>query len=193
MAIKIDRRLNLVMPLTRSDDTEIFIHSTPISREVFEQHFLIISKTFAAIYSEGLSYVAGPRIANMVLKKLAVDSGTWDGVAGVRNTLYNEIHRLTNVVLPISTGGWSTVPLYDAIRQELLDADDVSEVENALAFFTCASSMHTRAQLPAILRSTELWGMQTTSLNVTEYANSLPTSIQHESSGETAAGLSVPS
>ena len=56
--MKINRALNLVIPID-SEKGQLFVHSTPISREIFEQYFLVISKTFAAIFSEGLGAIAG--------------------------------------------------------------------------------------------------------------------------------------
>ena len=59
----INRKLNLVIPIERADGSQIFTHSTPISAEVFDKYFLVIAKTFSAIYSEGLGPLGGPRVA----------------------------------------------------------------------------------------------------------------------------------
>src|SRR3954465_11092498 len=94
--LRIDKRLNLVIPIETSIGT-VFVHSCPIRREIFEKYFLIISKTFAAIYSEGLNVIAGPRVALMMLKQIAINANAWEGNDGVESGLLNEIRRITNV------------------------------------------------------------------------------------------------
>ena len=37
--MKIDNRLNLVIPHKRENGQEVFVHSMPITRETFKQHF----------------------------------------------------------------------------------------------------------------------------------------------------------
>ena len=41
--MKIDRKLNLVLSVTRDEGVEVFVHSTPISRAIYESHFLVLS------------------------------------------------------------------------------------------------------------------------------------------------------
>jgi hypothetical protein len=97
----------------------------------------------------------------------------------------NEIRRLTNVVVPVPDKGWRTMQFEDALNQQLLTEDEVSEAENAICFFTLASAMHLRRQVAGILDlAAGLWETQTSLLNVTEYANSLPTSMPAASTGE---------
>ncbi|HDS0142823.1 TPA: hypothetical protein QDU44_005309, partial [Escherichia coli] len=94
--MKIAKNLNLIIPV-RTEKGNGWIHATPISKEVFKEHFFILSKTFSAIFSEGLGVVAGPRVACLMLEKISRDSGLWDGEKGIRNTLINEIIRLANL------------------------------------------------------------------------------------------------
>ena len=190
--MRIDRKLNLVLPL-ETDGGTIYVHSMPLSREAFERYYRIISKTFAAIYQEGLASIAGPRVAGMMLRDIATRSGVWDGPEGVENGLMNEIRRLSNVVM-LGETGWVTVPFYDAIRRDLLTADDISEAEGAIVFFICNSAMHRRAVLGPILDGmASLWGAQIVSSNCTEFAASLPISTETASSGATVPISSVPS
>jgi len=185
--MKIDRNLKLVMPIERG-----WVHSMPISRHVFEKYFLPISKAFTRIYAAGLGSMTGPRVAAMMLRKVAEEDGVWEGQDGVENGLMNEIRRLSNVVM---TGekGWETIPYYDALRQKLLDEDEVSEVENALVFFTLASAMHRKNELAAILTSaTRFWGGATSSLTLMAFVESLPTSTPEENTGEKATLSSIP-
>jgi hypothetical protein len=184
--------MNLVIPI---DDggTTLYVHSMPISREVFERYFLPISRAFNMIYTQGLGTAAGPRVAALTLKQVSIELGLWDGDAGVQNGLMNEIKRLANVV-SLTPNGWQSVPYEQAIKENMLSDDIASEVENIIVFFTVASWMHLKAELPTILKVVcGLWNARVESSNSTEFASSLPTSTKDESSGATAAVSSVPS
>ena len=189
--MKLDKRLNLVIPV----DTEtgaIHVHSSPISREVFEANIFIISKTLSVLYEEGLTVFAGPRVAATMMKRIAVERGMWEGPEGVENVLMNEIRRLTNVVMP-GDSGWTTIPFHDAVKNGLIDAETVSEVEGNIVFFTCVSFMHRKKEVPALLQGmNEVWDTQNTPLNSTEWMNSLPTLTPVANIGETATALSIP-
>lgn len=186
--MKINRALNLVIPI----DGGGYVHATPISREVFEQYFLVISKTFANIFSQGLGAIAGPRVAYLMLKKTAEDMGVWSGNNGVANGLINEIVRLSNVVYP-DENGWKTLPLHTAVMKEVIDEDTFREIEGELVFFTCVSMMNKRNQVEPIMETVNgLWGSQTSSLNFTEFQNSLMTLTEEGSSGEMETISSVP-
>lgn len=188
--MKIDKKLNLLVEVETNEGT-IFVHSTPLSREVFERYFLIIGKTFASLISEGLSFVSGPRVAAMMLRKIAQDAGAWDGRDGINNGLMAEIRRLSNVVIP-GTSGWKTMPFQDAIDKKAMDDEDVAEVEGLITFFICASAMSRRNEIGPVLERMRLWGALTTSLNSTEYAASLPTSTTAETSETPMITSSVP-
>lgn len=191
MSLKIDKALNLIVPV-ETDAGTIYIHSTPIGREVFERFFLVISKTFSALYSEGLSAVAGPRVAALMLKRLAIEAGIWEGDAGVENGLMAEIRRLSNVAIP-TPAGWATVPLYDAVNRGHMTQEDVQEAEGCIVFFICISAMHKRKEVPMFLDGMcELWGTATTYLNCTEHAASLSTSTETETSALAVKPSSVP-
>lgn len=189
--MKIDRRLNLVIPVDIENGT-VYVHSTPIRQEVFDAYFMEIAKTFSAIYGEGLGMLAGPRVAANVLKKVATELNRWDGPAGVERGLMAEIRRLSNVIAP-SGNGWAPLPFDQAVKQGLLDAADVAEVENAIVFFTVVSFMHRRAEVREILEgAAQLWGAQVESSSVTEFTASLPISTPPENSGATIQPSSVP-
>lgn len=193
--MRIDRNLNLVLPID-TDTGTIYVHSMPISREVFEKYYRVISKVFAQIIAEGFAYslAAGPRVASVMLRETAKELGQWDGPDGVENGLMAEIRRLSNVVMPTTEGGWSTIPFQEAITRKLLDPEDIMEAEGAIVFFTCNSSMHRRDQLKDILDGmVRLWDAQIISLNSSAFCNSLPISTVTDSSGETAPISSVPS
>jgi hypothetical protein len=190
--MRLDRRLNFVIPIEQDGKT-VYVHSMPISRDVFERYAIVIAKTFAAIYNEGLGIIAGPRVAAHVLKKVAVASGEWDGESGVARGLMAEIRRLSNVLVP-GAKGWETVPLEDAIKRGMIDPEDASEVENAVVFFCVASSMHKRAELKAVLDGASMyWGARVESSNCTEFAASLPTSTAGANTGGTSPPASAAS
>lgn len=196
---RLDKKLNLVFPVAHGDKVT-YIHSMPIRRETFEQYFLVISKTFAAIYKEDLQLFAGPRVCALMLKQVAKEttriggSSWWEGPDGVEAGLINEIHRLTNVVCTDDTGQWITMPYEDAVLHRVLDEDDVQEVEGVLAFFTVNYAIHKREIAWGILTSAgELWGWQITSSALQEFKTSLTTSTSEDSTGETGTALSIPS
>lgn len=209
MTVKIDKKLNLVVPIygdpvAKKDDkgapvveagvpvmyqpVTAYVHSTPIGRETFEKYFLTIAQTFSAIYAQGLGELAGPNVAMLLLERCARNGNEWEddprrGLIGVKNGLVEEIRRLTNVLVP-GGNGWEQVPLAVAVANGVIDADDVVEVESAIVFFIVASSMHRRMERRAILESAVgLWGAQISSLGLTEFAASLGTSIATASSG----------
>jgi len=192
--MKIDRKLNLTFEVGGNH-----IHSVPISNTVFEQYYLALSKTFARFHREGLQSTAGPRVAKLLLKDVCTDDGTWedsrDGKVGVENGLMAEIVRLTNVNFPSGDGtGWRTLPLYSVKQQELISAEEISEVENTIVFFTLISAMHRKEEIPSVLKAMEyFWGAQLTSLNATEFTTSLPIKTPDAPTGETLTTASVPS
>lgn len=179
--MRIDERLNLVIPVdTAMSLGTIYVHSMPISREIFERYYLILAKTFSTIISEGLSLWTGPAVAMLALKDIARQRGELEGPGGVELGLIAEIHRLTNVALPRAGGGWEQIPYVDARSRGLIDEEDAGEVDNALAFFTLASSIARRGRDRESILSgmRSLWGAQTTSLSCTAFAASLSTSIE---------------
>jgi hypothetical protein len=184
MTITLNRKLNLVLTV-ESDVGKLYIHSVPISRAVFEDNYKTISRAFTAIYTNGLGPVAGPRVAKLLLKEEAEQLGLW---AHTQQSLLGEIYRLTNVFAPTENGlGWDTIP-YDAARKRgMIDDDTAAEVENAIVYFTCASSIHMKAELEVAMDGLKaLWGAQTTSSTSTEYMRSLPTLTPAATTGASA-------
>ncbi|WP_332831545.1 hypothetical protein [Escherichia coli] len=181
--MKIAKNLNLIIPV-RTEKGNGWIHATPISKEVFKEHFFILSKTFSAIFSEGLGVVAGPRIAFLMLERISRDSNAWEGDKGVRNTLVNEVIRLANLVYPVEGKGYDTIPLDMALEREIIDLD---EVAGELIFFTCVSSINSPEQAKGTMDVVNgIWSTQCSSLNLTEWIASLPTLKPVASSGATA-------
>lgn len=182
--MQLNKKLNLVLPLYRGkDQASVYVHSTPISRAVFEAFFMIIAKTFSSIYAGGLGVTGGPAVAAMLLRQHAKEQGGDEYLAEVDAGLFSEIRRLTNVVV-LGPDGWETVPLDEGLKRKLVDEDEAGEVENALAFFTVVSCMHRRGQLTGVLGvACDLWGARIVYSNCTEFAASLPTSITADDTG----------
>ena len=188
--MKISRNLNLIIPV-RTEKGNGWIHATPISKEVFKEHFFILSKTFSAIFSEGLGVVAGPRIACLMLERISSYMNIWDGEKGVRNTLVNEIIRLANLVYPVEGKGYDTIPLDMALERGIVEFDDVA---GELVFFTCVSSINTPEQTEQMMLAVSgMWNSRTSSLSLTDWIASLPTLKPAASSGATANTSSVTS
>jgi hypothetical protein len=188
----IDKRtLNLVCPV-ETESGVAYIHSMPIRPETFRQYFLVLSKTLNELYAQGLSQGTGPRIAALLLQKIATDSGEWEGTAGVQNGLLNEIIRLSNV-LACTEQGWRSLPISEALKQGILDERDVEEAKGFITFFTCVSHIHKRSEISAILNLMgRVWDTQTTLLNATEFAASLPILTPAETFVATVPASSLP-
>jgi hypothetical protein len=188
--MKINRAMNLIVPVETELGTA-YIHSTPISKEIYKEHFLILSKTFAGIFSEGLGVIAGPRIAYMMLEQVSTEKGVWEGADGVRNTLVSEIIRLSSLVYPVEGKGWDNKPLDVALDGGIVDLD---EVIGELVFFTCVSAINKPDQAREMMEAVAgLWNSATTSLSLMAWIDSLATSKPPASSGETASTSSATS
>lgn len=188
--MKISRNMHLIIPVETELGTA-YTHSAPISKEVYREHFFVLSKTFSAIFSEGLGVVAGPRVAYLMLEHICKKDEIWEGATGVRNTLVTEIIRLSNLVYPVEGKGWDTKPLEVALEREIVELD---EVIGELVFFTCVSSINKPAQAQGLMKEVNgMWNSQTSSLSLTDWMRSLPTLKPAASSGETESTLSAAS
>lgn len=188
--LTMNRKLNLVIPVDVREGLTVYVHSTPISREVFETYYQVIARTFTGMYNSGL--LAAPRTTSLELRRNAMELKMWEGRGGVETGLLGEIHRLTNVMKP-NKSGWEIVPYEDVIRDKFLDEDDVSDIENAICFFIVASAMHRRAELGSVMEiAQKFWGVQLTLLTCTDYRGSLSTPTSDESTGEKARASRIP-
>lgn len=180
MAEQIDRKLNLVLTYPRTGVAPLHIHATAISLQVFETYYLIIARAFATINTIAGGVAGGPRIANLELKRAATDLGMDPA------PLLAEIKRLSSVARSTDKG-WENLPLPEAIAKKMLDEDEVSEVENALAFFTVVSRMYRKSDLVGVLgMMTEIWGARIVSSNSTAFKDSLAIWTPTDSTGEKA-------
>ena len=189
--MRIDRRLHIVVPIYEdtSDDSPVvaYVHSVPLAEAIVDRYFMVLGKTYNAIFAQGLGFVAGPGHAMRVLRHIAEEMGVWhdrEGNAGVERGLVEEIRRLTNVAAIDKDGNWNALPLQVALDQGIISVEDKREVENAIAFFIATCATLNRAQREAVLRAAgEIWGAQITSLDFTGWLNSLKTSTGTVNSG----------
>lgn len=193
--MKINESLNIVVNVG-----DAFGYHSPISREVFEVNYRMIAATKSALAGKGIQYqmVSGPRIASLTLLDECRNDSQERGDFGIdgkpsdlnARALLAEIKRLTTILVP-SANGYDMIPVDAAISRGAIDAEDWAEAESELVFFTChyalAAKMERKNQAQAIA---SLLNGVSTSLMVTEYANSLQVSTTATDS--TAAASSVP-
>ena len=187
--MKIDRNLNLVMQVQTEKNGLIYIHSSSISRSVFEQFYLELGKVFSQCFdsvNQAHLALSAPQLAYPALKSIAQKAGNWDGAGGVKFGLINEIIRLTNVVFA-GENGWESIPLDTAVKREILDEDEEAETLSSLVFFTAISKVAPKdlknsfLEMAGSLRNWEL-----TSLDATGYLGGLPTLTKKDSTGKKA-------
>lgn len=191
-APRIDEQLNLIIPTYRRDGKTVYVHASPISREVYDQYWYELALTFSMLHNEGFSATMGPRVSARMLKRVSIQNGTWQGDQGVEIGLMAEIRRLANVVVP-GDRGWQTMPLDDAIRTKAIDEDDADQVENALVFFSVGWRLYLKLERVGILDgAVKLWGASTKSVALSAFIASLPISTVTGSTGETPQAASSP-
>lgn len=173
--LSITDKFYLLIPIYADDDEEViygYVHSAPISREIFEANYMLLGRTFAAIYTSKLSVISGPRMASYLLASEAKEMG--DPVAAI--ALMNEIRRLTNVMVRTDTGTWEALPFQEVHDRGLL-GDDLEEVTNAIVFFIVASATLRRTERKKMVDGAmKIWGALTSPLDFMEFAASLTTS-----------------
>lgn len=190
--MKIDRKLNLVIPIDKQDGSTAYVHVMPVSREVFEQHFLLLGRAFNAMYAQGLGII-GPRMASLLLKKVASEMSL-DNPDALVAPLLSEMRRLASVLAPRDGGGYEIVPWQTAVDKKMFDEEDTREVENVMTFFMVSWHMHKRAELSGMIEmAVGLGAQQSTSLSPTEFANSLTTSTDAATTVRKATASSIPS
>ena len=187
--MKIDRNLNLVMQVQTEKNGTVHVHSSSISRSVFEQFYLEIGKVFSQCFdsiNQAHLALSAPQLAYPALKSISIKEGNWDSPGGVKFGLVNEIIRLTNVLVSTEKG-WETVPFDIAVKRELLNEDEEAEILSALVFFTAISKVAPKDLKNSFLEMAgALRNWVLTSLDCTEYLNGLPILTKKESTGKKA-------
>lgn len=183
--VKLERDLSIVFTL----DSGAVVYSKPVARAVFEKNYLALAKIYSLILEQGLLRT-GISIAARMLKDLE-KAGEVD--AGL---LLANIHQRTQIATYAEPAKEGTVGSYDqhmmanAIRDGLIDEDDVAEIENFMVFFIAASFLSGSKANAARIQQMALGIRKAdrTSSNFTEFLNSLLTLMQEELSGANAAG-----
>jgi hypothetical protein len=189
--MKLDRKLNLVIPIETETKGRVLVHSAPISRDVFEQFYLELGKVFTQCFdsiNQAHLALSAPQLAYPALKKMSMDAGTWETV---KKGFVNEIIRLTNVLIA-GEKGWESIPLDLAIKREILDEDEESEVLSAITFFTAicrVAPKELRSSFLEMAGSIRNWEL--TLWDSTEYQNGLVMSAKVAPTGKKAKASSI--
>jgi hypothetical protein len=179
--VKINKKMNLVAHLEETAMGDIYVHSTPIMRETFEQYYAPIARAFTRIFATPIAHASGPTVAKLVIRDEAIAIGTWDGKNGVKQGLFEEIRRLTHVVTSVN-GKWQHIPIEEA---KDLDADDIAAIENYICFFTVASAIQDKKGLRETMSITStIWPLRLEPLSITDYVAGLQTSKTADNTGE---------
>ena len=185
--MKIDRNLNLVMQVQTEVNGIVHVHSSSVSRSVFEQYYLEIGKVFSQCFdsiNQAHLALSAPQLAYPALKSIAIKEGNWDNAGGVKFGLVNEIIRLTNVLIS-GKNGWESIPLDVAVKREMLNEDEEAEILSALVFFTAISKVAPKDLKNSFLEMAgALRNWVLTSLDSMEYLNGLPISTKKENTGK---------
>lgn len=198
--MKIDRSLNLVMEIPRENSPPVLAHAQALPHEIFSQYFDLCGPTYNALLTGGYGYTM-PRYAAMMLRKIglaivgpepAVPDEAWQRARASAESriqaFFAELHRLT-YVLALKNRKWEMILLDDAAAMGAIDEEELSRIDGALCFFTCASQSVPREQRPAALGGLSLFNARTESSSCMEFMRSLPTSMTDDSSGESQDSL----
>jgi len=193
----IDEKLNLVVPVNpdKDENAEVYFHSMPILRDTYRRYHFVMAKTFNVILTNDM-HITGPRIAAMTLEEVATDMGVWEDTRtdkgtlvkpGVKSGLIEEIKRLTNIIV-FTEEGWKPMPVDDAMKRDLIDADLWDDALQKIVFFMLASAILPAPEARDLnMMAAELWRTQLTSLGCSAFADSLPILMQEEIGMETAS------
>lgn len=192
--MKIDRNLNIVMPIQTEKNGIVYIHSTSVDRSVFEQFYLELGKVFSECFdsiNQAHLALSAPQLAYPALKSIAKKAGNWDGSGGVKMGLVNEIIRLTNIAFA-GENGWETLPFDLAVKNQLLNEDEEAEALSSLIFFTAISKVAPRSLKSSFLEMAGAFrNWEIISLDITAYMNGLPTLTKKEFTGKKTKASSV--
>jgi hypothetical protein len=182
--VAVNKQLNLVIEAENSAGDPVYFHSRPISREMFRANWQAIGVAFNKMFEGGMHPNFAPRIARFALDDAVRNLGLGS------NDVIEEIRRNTLVIVPRSTGS-RCLPL-DVARAHV-DEETIDQAENVITYFTLASAMHMASMLRLVRETVlPLWGSRTTSSSAMEFAASLPTSTQTDSTAGTIAPPTPP-
>lgn len=171
--MKIDRALNLVVMTESEDGAPVYVHATPLSKDIFREHFVILARLYGEFFTSGIGLMSSARTAYLLLEKICRESQQWEGKDGAKNTLVTHIINGATAIYAEEGKGWISLPLSEAISRDVVDP---YEVLDELVFFTCVCGMTKRNQTSDMVKGVaQVWGAQPTSLSYTDYMSSLKT------------------
>lgn len=178
--MRINKKMNLVIPMENEDGSKYYVHAKPFSRDAFEAHYLLFSQAFSSMIETGIQVTAGPRVAALVLKDLAKKQGKEADYAAI----IAEIKRTANVIKG-GASGFEPKLLSTAIAHGDIAEEELAYIEGVICFFTLTSAMWMGERLDASLAfMSGLWGCQTTFSDCTEFTSSLRTAMTEDITGE---------
>ena len=176
--IAITGEFNLAIPVLENDTHVLWIHSRPVSKDIFKKYYLPLSKAFSQLHAEGINVLAGPKVATYLLEDIGDQLG--QGTL-IREGFINEIRRITTCCIFTGTK-WETIPLEVAAKKNKLADDIIEEAVAAAIFFTLNwHGLPRQARQMMIKMAADLHNWQLTSLPATAWADSLPIPIPEES------------
>lgn len=195
--MKLNERLALVIPLYDGDQNiSGYVHSAPISYEVYKANAWLISLAFTALAEQGERFMAlsGPRVAGAALERAAqAMAKPGETGADISAPLLQDIRRLSTAIMP-GKGGWEPVPYQVARDRGMIDPEDAEGVESQVIFFTLVCYMAPRELRSGLMTGpAELWNVRMLSSGATEFISSLKTSTAAENTGAASTEIVVAS
>lgn len=184
--MNINEKLNIVIPLyDEATNVYAYVHTAPVSREVFDANYKLLAKTFSTILDMRLGMAAGPRVAANVMREVAEELASPRRSADAMVASFtNEVRRLSNAIVSQPTG-WEQVPLQVAIDRGMISQDDAREVESPILFFSVHWPMLDKMmRTPYLEGSAQVCGGQLSSLSPMGYIEFLRTPSMPENTGE---------
>ena len=177
--------LKIKFPLA-INGAKIWLHSEPISEDVFDQFFDELSWLYAKIQRESLWYDAAIGSISKHIRKYAEKQGTLHGLNGLEQEFFSVILAKTTAFVPAEKGGYEQLPLSTLIARGQLSGKTVRTIEGILLFFTLGVvNYEGEKQADFISGTIGRYSVQSTLLSATECLSSLPTLTEAASSGET--------
>ncbi|WP_353613962.1 hypothetical protein [Mangrovibacter phragmitis] len=173
--MKIDKKLNLVSTIERDDGSLVYLHVTPLPYEVVEINCVLLGSMFNHFFSL-VGGLGAPRVAAMMLRTEINDRLALNPELAGKPTIIDDIHRMISVIWS-DNGEWKKIMLEDALKRSIITEEELREVEGELVFFTVGFAIQkANLVIPTVGKALEAYSGQLTSLNITEYIDSLPKS-----------------
>lgn len=180
MTVSIDKNLNLLITVDREGGEALHVHCQPISYDVFQRYWLVLSKVYTALTTQGLGAIGGAVCAHLLLEDVARNTlradgrNWWEGADGVEHGLLDEIVRLSNVMTLEGEQGWQPTMLSVARSRGLFSDEEWGEVLAQATFFSVIWRTAPKRNRVGVVRGASfLNGSLPTSWDTTELRNFL--------------------